>query len=255
MEATAAPTAVLIRPNHSFYLWMAVGFVLVAFGGFTPTYFVRVAQGTFDRPPIIHTHGIIFFTWTLFYLAQTALAATGRIADHRAWGMAGISLFTIMLCTVIVGEITVLRLDDAAGHGDSARRFSAVTICGLPLMAGLFGSAIANVRRPELHKRFMILLMAACMTPAIARVFLTFLAPAGAAGAGPPPPFVSLPPAFLADMFIVAAMVYDWRTRGRPHPVYVYGGLAVLAQQALTVPFAGTKIWMTIAIAIEGLAG
>lgn len=50
-------------------------------------------------------------------------------------------------------------------------------------------------------------------------------------------------------------MVHDWRTRGRPHPVYVYGGAILLAQQVLTVLFASTAAWMVIARAFEALAG
>jgi hypothetical protein len=42
--------------------------------------------------------------------------------------------------------ITVLRLDDAHGMGDASRRFSLVTFLALPLMLGLFGTAIANIR-------------------------------------------------------------------------------------------------------------
>jgi hypothetical protein len=50
-------------------------------------------------------------------------------------------------------------------------------------------------------------------------------------------------------------MVHDWRTRGKPHSVYVIGGAALLAQQALTVLFAGTQTWMGLARAFEKLAG
>jgi len=35
----------------------------------------------------------------------------------------------------------------------------------------------------------------------------------------------------------------------------VYGGLVLLAQQLLTVPFAATGLWMNIAAAFERLAG
>jgi hypothetical protein len=28
----------------------------------------------------------------------------------------------------------------------------------------------------------------------------------------------------LADLFIVTGMIYDWRTRGRVHPVYFFAG-------------------------------
>lgn len=60
---------------------------------------------------------------------------------------------------------------------------------------------------------------------------------------------------WMADLFVVVAMVRDWRMIGRPHPVYVYGGAVLLAQQMLTVPFAATATWTGIARAFESLAG
>jgi hypothetical protein len=149
----------------------------------------------------------------------------------------------------------MLRLEDARGFGDAGRRFSAVAFVALPLMIGLFAAAIANVRKPETHKRLMYVLMASMMTPAIARVFLTLLAPAGAAEGGPPPPFVAVPPGLVATLLIVVAIVYDWRTRGRPHKAYIYGGLLALLEIILVVPISGTQTWMSIATALEHLAG
>jgi hypothetical protein len=249
-----APTASALRSeSRYFYVWMGLGYLIVAFGGFIPTYWAKVAMGTFNAPTILHVHGMLLFSWVCFYFLQTTLVATGRTLDHRNWGLVGISLFTFVICSVLVGQIAVIKAAEAQGFGDAARRFSAVALCALPIMAGLFALGVANTRRPEVHKRWMVLLLSAMMTPAIARVFLTFLAPPGAEG--PPPPFVSIPPALVADLFIVVAIVRDWRTLGRPHPVYVYGGLVVLAQQLLTVPFAATPLWMHIATAFERLAG
>jgi hypothetical protein len=233
---------------------MAGAFLLVAFGGFVPTYWAPVMAGTFRAPPIIHIHGMLMFAWTCFFFVQTALVASRRTMDHRSWGLAGIALFSVIACAILVGEMAVIKRDEPLGLGDASRRFAAVTLCAWPLMVGLFTLAIVNVQRPEVHKRLMTLLMAAMMTPAIARLFLTFLAPPGAATGGPPPPFVSIPPALVADLFIVVAVVRDWRMRGKPHPVYVYGGPVLLAQQMLTVPFAATATWMSIAKAFESLA-
>ena len=253
MEATLATGSVPRVATRRFYLWMAGVFILVAFGGFTPTYWAPVAAGTFHAPPIVHIHGMLLFSWTLFYFLQTALVASGRTPAHRAWGLLGISLFSVVICSILITTITVVRLDDTHGFGDASRRFSAVTICALPLMVGLFSLAIANIRRPEVHKRLMFVLMAAMMTPAVARVFLAFLAPAGASDGAPPPPFVSIPPMVVAVLLIVVAIVYDWHTRGRPHKVYLYGGLAVVLQNILTVPFSGTQAWMSTARFLESL--
>jgi hypothetical protein len=253
MEAAVMDaTRVGVERSH-FYVWMAGVFVLVAFGGFTPTYWAKIATGTFHSAPIYHIHGILLFSWTCFFFVQTALVAAGRTLDHRAWGLAGISLFSVMMCSILVTELTSLKRDEAIGMGDAARHFAAVSLFAWPLCVGLFTLAIVNIRRSEVHKRFMLLLMVGLMTPAIARVFLTFFAPPGAVG--PPPAFVSLPPALAADLLLIVALMRDWRALGRPHPVYVYGGIVLVAQQILTVPLAASGAWMHIAAAFERLAG
>jgi len=253
MEATMGSALGLRSENRYFYLWMAVAFIVVAFGGFTPSYWAKVVSGSFHAAPIIHIHGILLFSWTCFNFAQTAFVATGRTPDHRAWGLAGIALFSVMMCSILVGELTVIKRDEAIGMGDASRRFAAVTLCAWPLLAGIFTLAIVKVRRSQVHKRLMLLLMIVLMTPALARVFIVLFSPPGAVG--PPAPFVSIPPAIVADLFLVVAMIHDWRTRGRPHQVYVYGGLIVVAQQLLTVPLAATATWMAVAKAFERLAG
>ena len=255
MEATLASGVELPSASRRFQLWMAAVFVLIAFSGFTPTYWARLANGTFHVPPIVHIHGALMFSWTLFYFIQTAWIAAGRTATHRAWGLAGISLFSVLVCSIIVTKVVTLRLDDAAGFGDAGRRFSLVALGSLPLIIGLFVAAIANVRRPEIHKRLMFVLMSGLMIPAIARVFLTLLARPGATAGGPPPAFVAVPPCLVAILLIIVAMIYDWRTRGRPHKVYVYGAVLTLLNFVLIVPLSNTRAWMSVARFLESLGG
>lgn len=248
----ALSTSVPRASGRRFYVGMALIFVLIAFGGFIPTYWARIANGTFGGAPVLHFHGFFFFTWTLFFLAQTWMVASGRIMDHRTWGVAGVSLATAMAFTVVLAAINSMKVADAVGFGDAARRFSIVSLSALALFAGLFTAAIVNVRKSEVHKRLMLLAMIPPMQAAMARPFAVLMAPSGPTG--PPPIFVSVPPGLVVDLLIVAAMIYDWRTRGRPHPIYIFGGLLVLAQQLLVVPIGESDTWMSIALWIQHLA-
>jgi hypothetical protein len=65
LQSTVANSSLLRSSERHFYLWMAGVFVLIAFGGFTPTYWARVAGGTFHGPPILHIHGALLFSWLL----------------------------------------------------------------------------------------------------------------------------------------------------------------------------------------------
>jgi hypothetical protein len=259
MEATLPANPAVRDAAHRFHLWMAVVFIVIAFGGFVPTYWAPVATGAFHAPPAAHVHGFFLFTWTAFYFAQTAWVASGRVPRHRAMGLVGIALFSLVIASIVVLKIATIRVEDAQGYGDAGRRFAAVSIGFLPLMITLFVLAIAKTGRPETHKRLMFVLMCGLMIPALARLFLTFvvplIAPPGAVGGGPPPPIVALPPTLVAALLIVVGMIHDWRTRGRPHQVYGYGLLAVLGTMGLIPLVAGTPAWMAAARFLEGLGG
>ena len=62
-------------------------------------------------------------------------------------------------------------------------------------------------------------------------------------------------PALVADALIVAGVIYDMRTRGRPHPAYLIGGAIVLAVQVLRVPFSTTPWWFAIADFLARFSG
>jgi len=241
------------REARWFYVWMAGTCLLIAFVGFIPTYWARLASGTFTGAPILHIHGALFFTWTLFFFAQTVLVATGRTPDHRSWGMAGISLATAMACTVVLSAINAVKVAGAIGMADQALRFSYVSLTSVVLFASLLAAAIVAVKRSEIHKRLMLLSMIPLMQAAMARLFMTLFAPPGAMG--PPPVFVSVPPGLLVDLLIVAGIAHDWRTRGRPHPVYLICGPLLVANQVLAVALSATPTWMSIARWVQSLAG
>jgi hypothetical protein len=239
--------------SRYFFVAMAAICVLIAYGGFIPTYWSKLASGSFKGAPVLHLHGMLFFAWTLFFFAQTWLVASGRVLSHRNWGLAGISLATAMAISVVLGAINSIKVANGIGMGDEARRFTIVSLSGVVLFAGFIGVAIANIRNKDLHKRLMLLAMIPLMHAAMARVFMTAFAPAGAKG--PPPVFVALPPGLFVDLLIVAAIIYDWRSRGRPHPAYLLGGGLILVTQLLAIPISGTAAWMGIAKSVEALAG
>lgn len=68
-------------------------------------------------------------------------------------------------------------------------------------------------------------------------------------------PGCQLAPCLVAILLIVVAMIYDWRTRGRPHKVYVYGAVLTVPNFVLIVPLSNTQAWMSVARFVESLGG
>ncbi|GAC1308770.1 MAG: hypothetical protein NVSMB10_15270 [Steroidobacteraceae bacterium] len=246
------------RVSH-FYVWMAAVCVLVAFGGFAPTYWFQLPAGTFVGPPLLHIHGLLFSTWTLLLLGQTLLAAQGRLAYHRAWGLVGISLATAMVVIGLAAAIQTLVAGLAAGYGDRSRAFVILPVSAISLFAGFFIAAIANIRRPQFHKRLMLLATISLLQAAMGRVFFILVKGGGPGlrpGLGPPPPLViGLAPSLLLETLILAGIVYDWRTRGRPHPVWLVGAAVMTAVILLRGPLSGTPGWLAFADSLAHISG
>lgn len=253
--ASGSPAAEQVRRSY-FFVWSALACAAVAFLGFTPTYFAPLAKGAFDAKPIVHIHGIVFFSWTLFFAYQAWLPVSGRTMRHRDVGLIGISFATAMTFLGVI--VAVASATRAAGLGflGDAKQFMVVPLSGIVTFAVLFAFAIAYVKDKEVHKRLMLVATASILDAAVARWFLTFLAPPPAPGASPVPPVgVALPPALLVDLFIIAGIIHDWRTRGRPHPAYLIAGGAVLIQQLLRAPVSTTAAWNGIAEWLMHAAG
>jgi hypothetical protein len=65
---------------------------------------------------------------------------------------------------------------------------------------------------------------------------------------------VAILAAMVAYLLLVVPIMFDWRTRGRPHPVYLYGGLAMVVLKILNWPISATAAWHAFAGGILALA-
>jgi hypothetical protein len=250
------------RARHSadaFYVWMSVACALLAFGGFAPTYWLQLAPRTFIGSPLVHLHAVLFSAWTLLFVFQASLAARGRLARHRAWGLLGVSIATAMVLVGCAAATEALRDRLAAGLGDAARAFFIVPISLMVLFGGFVFAAVANASRPETHKRLMALATISILPPAIARISFVMsvgIAPGLRPGLGPLRTVESvLASGLIADAFVLIGMAHDWLTRGRPHSAYVVGGVILVAVQILRVPMSTTHWWYGFADFLAQFSG
>lgn len=245
MNTVATQPQAIPLDSDPFYRNIAVLCAVVAFAGFLPSYWSPMWQSNLHIPRVVHLHGMLFFAWTLFFVVQTTLVARRRTALHRELGLLGIALATAMLFTATMVSISSMHRFVALGFADEARAFSIVPLSAIMYFAVVVTFAIVNIKRPDLHKRAMVLATVALLQPAIARWFIFFLAPPDAAG--PVPVMLSVAPGLVSDLPLVYAMMHDKRTRGRPHPVYIYGAVTLIAIQLLRVPVSTTGAWFAIA--------
>ena len=227
-------TAIVPRHDRRFFMGMALVIAAIVFAGFAPTFYLRTFYHPEPLQSVFQVHGLVFSAWVVLFVVQTALVSARRTDIHRRLGVVGGGLALLMLVVGYQAAVTAARRGFSTPGLPPPLVFFAVPVFDLLVFATLVGAALYLRRTPAAHKRLMLLATIAVLTAAIAR--LPYVLPLG-------------PPAFfgLTDLLVVAAMVYDWRTRGRVHPAMLWGGLFLIASQPLRLAVSGTDTWLALA--------
>ena len=224
------------RREHLFYTGMAVAVVITVFAGFARTYYLRPYFGTPALTPLLHLHGVIFTSWLVLFLAQTALVAANRTGIHRRLGVAGA---VIAVLIVLVGTATAIiraKLVEVPPGSPSPLAFLTIPLGDMLVFASLVGAGFYFRRRGDVHKRLMLLATISILPAATARLPFAFIQQVG-------------PLAFfgLADLFIVACLLYDLVARGRIHRATIWGGLVIVVSHPLRLVIGNTTAWLAFA--------
>ncbi len=156
-------------------------------------------------------HGVILLAWMLFFVVQSALIRARKIRLHRMLGWFGAA--NGLLCIIGLAAITI------ASAAPLALRFvGGVSVLGFGIP---FVLAIVWRRRPELHRRLLLIATAVLTNAAFARF---------------PSAFHPNHLFFLGtDAFILVGVLRDIVVTRRLHPVYAYGATALFASEFLVM--------------------
>lgn len=259
--ATGAVIGARTSTRPYFYFYMALLCAAAAFGGFLPTFWLPMTQGHEVASPVIFIHGLLFSMWALFFVLQTWLVASGQTANHRAAGLFGIALASVMTVFGFLVELKEIQRAGAAGNLDAGLSFSILPLWHLLFFATFVTLAIINIRRPEWHKRLMLVATIMLLNAPLARPFIYFLGFHGhmpvAAGLPSPPGALDglAPEDYVVNLILLIPIIYDWVKRGRPHFVYLLGGGVTVLMEMLQSPISRTAQWHTIASWFYSLAG
>ncbi len=204
--------------GRSFHLALMIAITAIVLYGFSHTVDADIIHPAREQPFILYVHVTVFTTWLLVLMTQTALIWTHNARLHRrlgwcavlfAVGLVGVGLAT----TVIMGKAQVQRL------GPDAGMFIFRPFSDMIFFSAAFALAIHWRKRPDIHRRLMVLAACALTPPAISRI--------------PGVPTLSM--VYLGtDLLMLAAILHDLITLRRVHAVYRWGlGIGAAGQVAL----------------------
>lgn len=217
--------AAVVRPR--FFAHFALFFAAFVFIAFSRTYYLRFLS---DQPPmttLMHLHGLVSTAWVLLFIAQTRLVAANRVDLHMKLGLAGVGLAVVMTAIGLMTMAAAGNLPGLRPTGLTHKQFTATPLVTTVSFAVLFSLAVALRRRSDLHKRLMVLAMIAIAGPAIGRLAFTLDAVRWL-------PYFN--PAVVLAM-VAACLAFDWKRHRIVHPVFVWGGAALV----LSWPF---RYWL-----------
>jgi hypothetical protein len=211
------------------FVFMAAWFVAIVLAGFIPDSLMKVGMvRAGQRPPfplVLHMHALLMGSFLLLLLAQTTLAAVGRVDLHRRLGLAGMVLAPAL---VIVGFILAPTMYHQLWNGAQSappgvreamqkQLLVVENILLLQLRIGILFSVFvalaikARGRNAGMHKRMMILATAMALPAGIDRI--PWLATSM--------PVSPLSPDLYTLVAIAPMFVWDVLRNRSVHPAYV----------------------------------
>jgi hypothetical protein len=214
---------------------MAVALLLTAVAGFGPTYFFKPVHPSPPLSPLLHVHGMVFTAWLLLLIVQSGFIRAERVDLHKRLGMFGVGLAVLVVFLGLAVAIYGARRGTSA-DGMSPLAFMIFPFGQILLFGGFVAAGLWKRRQPEIHRRFILLATISMMTPAISRMVEKR----------------SVLAMFLTVAFVVVAMIHDWLSRRRVHPVYIFGGLLLLVSGPLRAVIGNSAAWQSFARMLVG---
>ncbi len=216
-----------------FYFGFGVFALAAVFIGFGTTYFLPMMQRSFAAPAVVHLHGALSLAWVVFFISQSMLVRGRQTPLHRRVGQAGVPIALGILVTGMGTALWATERDLATVPTAPTTMVGVLT--GLSIFTGFVIAGVAMRRRPDWHKRLMMLATVVVLWPAFFR--FRHLMPVV------PRPDIWLG-LVLADLPILIAAVRDRLVYGRVHPVWaIFGTLLFLEQSIETMILFETDLW------------
>ena len=207
--------------------------ILIASAGFLPG-IVNGSGRTAPLTTLVVAHGAVYLMWLGLFVAQATLVATRRTQLHRRLGPLGALLAAAMIVLGYASAIAMGRrgfdLSGDLGVAADPLTFLVLPLGDLAAFTVLVGAALWFRRRPEIHKRLMLLATIGTLMPAPLAHFI-----------GHTPQLRAHPASIVIPIALLLSLsaIHDRVAKGRVHPVSLWVALALFAWSNLRAAVIG----------------
>jgi len=219
--------------HQYFYFFMSLLIAATVVYGFSHTIDHNLIHASPLPPFVLYIHAIVFPGWVVFFILQSALVRSHNVRLHRRLGWSGVGL---AVAVVVVGAwtaISIVRFSIEQKDPFNSTAFTIVQVMDIACFAVPFALAIYWRRKPEFHRRVVLIASCALLDAAFGRF--------------PDLPLVFSPAG--VDALILLGVIRDLIVERRVHKVYLYAlpTLIVCQIAAMETFVNASPWWMNIA--------
>lgn len=153
-----------------FYFGMSLLVPIVVAYGFSHTIDQNLIHATPARPWILWTHGIVMTAWLAFFIFQSALVRTHNVKIHRRTGWFGAGLGAVVPVVGIATAVVMDRFLVYRLHVPHEEWFFSIQLWDMISFAACFWLAVYWRRKPEFHRRLILIATCALTSAAFGRM-------------------------------------------------------------------------------------
>jgi hypothetical protein len=222
-----------------FYFAMSLLFAVIVVTGFSQTVDEHLFHAAIPRPLLLWFHGAAFSLWVVFFILQSSLVRLRKVSVHRLLGWFGVGLAATMVVLGFTTAVVMTRFDSVQLHEAGVESFMAIPFWDMIAFGSMVGLAIYWRKKPELHRRLMLIATCCLMDAPFGRFDYLFNNN------------LFFP---LLDVLILLGVGRDLVVDRRVHKVYRYALPVLIAGQAFAMYLylANPGWWQGITHAILG---
>jgi hypothetical protein len=216
-----------------FYFFMSLLIVATVVYGFSHTIDHNLIHASPLPPFVLYIHAIVFPAWIVFFIVQSSLIRSHNVRLHRRLGWFGVGLAVALVIVGAWTAISIVRFSIEQKDPFNSTAFTIVQVMDLACFAVPFALAIHWRKKPEFHRRLMLIASCALLDAAFGRF--------------PELPLVFSPAG--VDALICLGVIRDLIVERRVHKVYVFALPILIACQiaAMETFIHASPWWMNVA--------
>ena len=216
--ATLAHKRARFGSDERYFAISAIIMTLVLVAGFSTS--IAFGRSSFGAPVRVHLHALVFFGWTILYLAQNLLIGRSYREIHKKLGWLAVGWMPAMVVMGTWVTVAMVRL----GHAPfffQPLYFLVMDPLSVISFAGLMTAALVMRKRTQWHRRLAFSGMTILLGPGVGRLIpmpLTI-------------PYAGWAVYVTVMLFPLAGVIRDLRANGRVHPAWWWGIGTITAMQ------------------------